>query len=85
MVIPSALNHQIIKGTIPMEYKLFNIKEASDYLETDISNVYKLIKDKVLNPISSNPMQLSEYELLAYINTKIPTHLKVYPRELEVA
>ena len=68
-----------------MEYRLFNIKEASDYLETDISNVYKLIKDKVLNPISSNPMQLSEYELLAYINTKIPTHLKVYPRDLEVA
>jgi len=68
-----------------MEYREFNIKEASEYLETDIANVYKLIKENKLTPIANEPLKLSEFQLLAYLNTRIPTHLKVYPRELEVA
>jgi|TARA_X000001388_G_C2144381_1_gene89942 hypothetical protein len=75
----------IYKETNPMEYREFTIKEASDYLETDKANVYKLIKDNILTPIANEPMKLTEFQLLAYLNTKIPTHLKVYPRELEVA
>ena len=68
-----------------MEYREFTIREASEYLETDIANVYKLIKENILTPISNEPMKLTEFQLLAYLNTRIPTHLKVYPRELEVA
>ena len=68
-----------------MEYREFTIKEASEYLETDIANVYKLIKENILTPIANEPMKLTEFQLLAYLNTRIPTHLKVYPRELEVA
>ena len=33
----------ILKENKPMEYREFTIKEASEYLETDIANVYKLI------------------------------------------
>ena len=75
----------ILKENKPMEYREFTIKEASEYLETDIANVYKLIKENILTPIANEPMKLTEFQLLAYLNTSIPTHLKVYPRELEVA
>ena len=75
----------ILKENKPMEYREFTIKEASEYLETDIANVYKLIKENILTPIANEPMKLTEFQLLAYLNTRIPTHLKVYPRELEVA
>ena len=75
----------ILKENKPMEYREFTIKEASEYLETDIANVYKLIKENILTPIANEPMKLTEFQLLAYLNTRIPTHIKVYPRELEVA
>ena len=42
-----------------MEYREFTIKEASEYLETDIANVYKLIKENILTPIANEPMKLT--------------------------
>jgi|TARA_R110000824_G_C14746753_1_gene628093 hypothetical protein len=68
-----------------MTYKNFTVAEASKFLETDNSNVYKLINNGILNPIQKDPVLLSEIQLFSYLNTRVPTHLKVYYSDEQVA
>tara|TARA_R110000851_G_scaffold235719_1_gene388313 strand:+ start:186 stop:392 length:207 start_codon:yes stop_codon:yes gene_type:complete len=68
-----------------MTYKNFTVAEASKFLETDNSHVYKLINNGILNPIQKDPVLLSEIQLFSYLNTRVPTHLKVYYSDEQVA
>ena len=61
------------------------IKESAEFLETDISNVYKLIREGILTPLKEQPLILSEAQLFFYLNTRIPSHLKVYYSNEKVA
>jgi len=67
-----------------MMYREFTVREASEYLESDKANIYKLIERNIITPLRTNPIKISEIQLLGYLNTKIPSHLKVFNREAEV-
>ena len=50
-----------------------SVKEVAELLETETTFVYKLVREGVLPPHRTNPISIARYNVLAYLNSRIPS------------
>ena len=60
-------------------HKILNVSETARLLDTDNTDIYKLIRKEQLKPVQANPYKVSIEGVKDYLDARLPKSFSVFP------